>query len=220
MNLLIDGVSVLAKPGESIRDLLLQQGLDGETMSDKVLAAKIAGEVFNLNYIPVRHTDVKNDNISLRRAMEASHGCVQLIRYRDSAGKAVYTRTSQFVIFLALHRLYPNVRVKMNCTLGNALYVEVQSQEFCIDDLRSEIQTIIDNDIPLVRKRLKLKDAISYYVNNKQLDKAELLKLRVQDYFDVYEHDGFMDYYYGELAPSTGYLLVFCSYILMIILLT
>ena len=52
--------------------------MGGAKLSEKPLAAKIAGEVFNLNYIPVRKTDTVSDRPSIRAAMAASGGAVML----------------------------------------------------------------------------------------------------------------------------------------------
>lgn len=37
-----------------------------------------------------------------------------LLRYADPRGRRVYTRTVQFVLFLAIRQLYPNAVAKMN----------------------------------------------------------------------------------------------------------
>ena len=102
MYLTIDGHRMEAKPDYSLLDLLRELDLAGHTLSQRPLAAKIAGEVFTLNYIPRRQKDGTPERPSMRRAMEASGGEVRLLRYRDSAGKECYIRTAQFVIFLAL----------------------------------------------------------------------------------------------------------------------
>ena len=130
MQLRIDGQNITAKAGQSLLDLVRQLNLDSPLLSCRPLAAKIAGEVFNLNYIPVREKDVQTERPSIRRAMAASQGHVTLLHYTDPAGKDVYARTAQFLLFLALHNLYPNVRVKMGCTVGKALYMEVLSLFF------------------------------------------------------------------------------------------
>ena len=114
MNLMIDGQCVIPQPGESLLDILRRMDLDSDTLSKRPLAAKIAGEVFNLNYIPVREQDVTDERISIRRAMAASNGVIHLLRYDDPAGKDVYTRTAQYILFLALHQLYPQAHAKMN----------------------------------------------------------------------------------------------------------
>ncbi|HWQ57626.1 MAG TPA: nucleoside kinase, partial [Clostridia bacterium] len=59
------------------------------------------------------------------------------------------------------------------------------------------------------RKRLDIKDAVAFYEKDGQIDKANLLRWRNFNYFDVYTAEGYMDYFYGEMAPSTDYCDVF-----------
>ena len=129
MNLHIEGKAMTPKPGQSLLDLVRALGLEGETMKDRPLAAKIAGEVFTLNYIPLREQDTETERPSMRRAMTASNGEIRLLRYTDEAGRECYLRTAWFVIFLALRQLWPEATAKMNCTLGASIYVEVNGAE-------------------------------------------------------------------------------------------
>lgn len=209
MLLNIDGVQVIATPDKTLRDILVELNMDNPVLPKRPLAAKIAGEVFNLNYVPVRSKDTRPDRPSIRRAMAASGGNVHLLRYADPTGKDVYTRTAQFVLFLAIHRLWPNAKATMTCSLGPALYIRVEGAEnFNSDKLKEQVSQIVAADIPLVRNRITTKEAISQFESLGETDKASLLQWREAEHFDVYSHDGFMDYYYGELAPSTGYLSV------------
>ena len=57
MKLYIDGHEVVANPGETLLDLIHKLSFDCSLLSQRPLAAKIAGEVFNLNYVPVRQKD-------------------------------------------------------------------------------------------------------------------------------------------------------------------
>ena len=209
MHLNIDGIAVTPRPGESLLDLVKKLDLDDAKLSKRPIAAKIAGEVFNLNYIPVREKDVAEDRTSIRRAMAASNGAIQLLRYDDPAGKDVYARTVQFVLFLAIHRLYPNAQAKMNCTVGPALFVEVTGEPgFSAEAVKKEIRKLAQEDAPLIRRRTTLDNAIRNYREKGNLDKARLLSWRREPYFDQYVYGDFSDYYYGELAPSMGYLTV------------
>ena len=208
MELWIDGISVTASPGQTLLELIKSLGLDCRKLSGRPLAAKIAGEVFNLNYVPVRTKDVQQDRASIRRAMAASNGEVTLIRYSDPQGRDVYARTAQFILFLALRRLWPKARAKMNCTVGKALYIEVRTDDFSADRLRKEVQMLISKNIPLIRRRVTVESAKEHFSADGQNDKARLLSWRSEAYFDEYAYDDFADYYYGELAPSTGYLQV------------
>ena len=208
MELRIDGNKITPKTGQSLLELIRELGLDGKTLSGRPLAAKIAGEVFTLNYIPHREKDL-TEPAATRRAMAASGGEVRLLRYADEAGREVYTRTAQFVIFLAVRQLWPESVAKISCTLGRSVYIQVQNApDFSVSKLKERVGELVSQDIPLVRRRVSLDSAMERYVREGQLDKAALLKYRTVDYFDEYAHGDFADYYYGEMAPSTGYITV------------
>ena len=207
MKLQIDGSVFTAKPGQSLRQIISQMGLDSKDLSNRPIAAKLSGEVFNLNYIPVREKDIY-ERSSIRRAMAASGGVVELLRYTDPVGREVYERTARFVLFLALHRLWPEKRAKMGCTLGSALYVSVPGEDFSWEKLRHEVANIIACDIPLNRTMVSTENAVKTFSQMGKTDKAQLLSLRNEETFGCYGHEDFFDYYYGEMAPSTGYVQV------------
>lgn len=209
MYLKIDGNTVLAQPGQTLLELIVQHGLQGSGMQDMPLAAKISGEVFTLNYIPVRSKDVSAQQTVVRRAMAESGGEISLLRYRDPLGKECYLRTAQFVMFLALEQLWPHARAKINCTLGDSVYVQVvHAEDFSVPRLKERILQLIREDIPLIRRRVPLQAAIERYTVEGKLDKANLLRWRKWEYFDEYTHGDFADYYYGEMLPSTAYVKV------------
>ena len=209
MFLNIDGHRIEARPEESLLDLVKALELQGCTLSQRPLAAKLAGEVFTLNYIPVRSKDGEGDAPSIRRAMAASRGVVRLLRYGDAQGKASYLRTAKFAVFLALRQLWPQAVGKISCTLGDSLYVAVtEAPDFSASRLKQRLQELVELDIPLVRRRVPLEDARKQYSADGQEDKARLLSWRQEPYFDEYAYGDFADYYYGEMMPSTSYLTV------------
>ena len=209
MKLIIDGIETTVNPGESLLDITKRLGLITGKLSGDPLAAKIAGEIFTLNYIPLRLKDVSTDRESIRQAVAASDGNVKLIRYSDPTGYDAYVRTAQFIIFYAIKKTWPNASATMNCTVGSGLYIKVtDAEDFSSEKIRAAIDSIVKNDIPLIRKRITTKEAIDYYTNTAQHSKAQLLSYRDQPYYDVYEYDGYREYFYGEMAPSTGFLKV------------
>ncbi len=209
MKLYIDKHEITARPGESLLDLCKRLNLLSGKLSCDPIAAKIAGRVFTLNYVPVREKDLTPDRLSIRTAMAASGGVVNLIRFSDPVGRDIYKRTAQFIIFLAVERLYPGSVATMNCTVGAGLYIKVKGAcDFSADKLKTEVMEIVKRDLPLLRRRIQTKDLIEYYRSRGWEDKADLLSYRKKERIDVYEHDGFLDYFYGEMAPSTAYLRV------------
>lgn len=209
MQLNIDGRTIEAQKGQSLLELLRQLGLDSGKLSQRPLAARIAGEVFTLNYIPLRDKDGEGDRPSMRRAMAASKGKVRLLRFRDSAGRDVYIRTAQFVVFLALRQLWPEAVCTMDCTLGSSVFISVNAAEnFSVARLKAQVEKITAQDIPLLRRMVPREQAIAQFAAEGQPDKARLLSWRSKPYCSEYSYDGYLDNFYGEMAPSTGYLSV------------
>lgn len=208
MKLWIDDKVIEAEPRQTLLDLIKELGMDSPELSSRPLAAKIAGEIFTLNYVPVRQSADAEPMQSQRRAMAASGGKVKLLRYSDPTGHEAYTRTVQFVLFLAMRQLYPGVTAKMNFTVGQGVYIEVPCEEFSAEQLKTRVSELVAQDIPLMRKRISTQDAIEYFTKDGQQDKARLLSWRTVPHFDVYTYGDFADYYYGEMMPSTGYLTV------------
>ena len=207
MKLMLDQSPYEFKPGESLCDAVRTLGLCTGKLSTDPLVALIAGRVFTLNYIPVREKDVTPERSTIRKAMAASDGTVRLLRYTDSAGQDAYRRTAQFILFLALYRLWPTARAQMSCTAGSAVLFKVTgATDFSVEALRAEVEEIVAADLPLVRRRISTAEAIAYYLENGMPDKARLLSYRRKTTFDIYESGNFADYFYGEMAPSTAYL--------------
>ena len=207
MKLYIENHIVEPKPNQSLFDIVKELGYIKGKLSTDPLVAKMAGRVFTLNYIPLRAKDVAPDRETIRTAIEASGGHIRLFGYDDPLGREAYVRTAQFIIFLAFEQLYKGAEAKMSCTLGNSIYFNVCGTEnFSADDLANEVQKIVDEDLPLLRRRIPIDDAIAHYKAKGKDDKTRLLKYRGKTYFTVYEHDGFADYFYGEMAPSTSFL--------------
>ena len=194
MKLIIDGQLVEAKQDQSLLDILREMNLVTGKLSTEPLAAKLAGEVFTLNYIPFRKKETLPERPSVRRAMSASQGVVHLLRYSDATGKEAYGRTAQFVLFLALRQLWPQARAKMNCTIGSGLFVKVTDvEDFSAAKLKEQVQKIVEMDIPLIRSRWTTQEAIASYTAQGQEDKARLLSWRTLEYFDIYAYGDFAD---------------------------
>jgi uridine kinase len=214
MQLKIDGHPVDAQCGESLLDLVKKLGLDSTDLRTRPLAANIAGETFTLNYVPVREQEAKSaQRPTLRRALRASNGEVTLLRYDSARGNRVYERTMLFVFLLAMRKRYPKTRVRINYAVGAGLYTNV-GDNMClspgeVEGIKQEMRAIVNADLTLERKRVDIDDAIDFFSADGQEDKVRLLQWRQFSYFDVYRQEDYVDYFYGEMAPSTGYASVF-----------
>lgn len=209
MQLWIDDKPVVAHPGENLLSLIKMLDLDADSLSKRPLAAKIAGEVFNLNYVPMREGTDNSERSSIRRAMLASQGKIHLLRYTDPVGRDVYERTAQYLVFLALYQLWPDMQATMNCTVGQGVFIEIHNYpSFCVEALKDKLSQLVKEDFPLVRVRGTTVDAIAHYCRQNRMDKARLLQWRKEAYYDYYPHGDYWEYLNGELMPSSGYLKV------------
>ena len=207
MKLYIDGREVTPRPDQTLYEMVCELGLATGKLATDPIAAKIGGRVFTLNYVPLRQKDLTPERGSIRKAVAASGGVVRLLRYTDPAGRDAYVRTAQFAIFLAIRRLWPEARAKMNCTVGAGVYIKVTgTEDFSVYKLQKELIKIADEDIAPRRRRITTVDAIAHYTSTGQDDKARLFSYRKKPTIDVYECGEFADYFYGEMAPSTKYL--------------
>lgn len=210
MQLYLDNIPVEVECGETLLTLVRRAGLDAKSLARKPLAAQIGGAIYTLNNNPIQNTDM---GARLRRAVRDAEGRIKLLRYGDDLGKRVYERTLQYVLLMALRQLWPGARVQVHYSLGPGVYMTVDKEPgLCEADLASleaRCQSIIDADLPLIRERLDIKEAIAFFEKEGQLDKVRLLKWRKFSYFDCYRQGDYLDYFYGEMAPSTGYVNVF-----------
>lgn len=213
MQLTISGRPIEARQGESLLTLVRRLGMDDPHLSRRPLAADLAGEIFTLNYVPVRDAEMAATNDRMRKAVKKSGGTVDLIYYDEDRGKRVYERTLLFVFFLAVRRLFPGARVKVQYAIGAGLYLSIDKDTPCTAAdaarLRDACRDIVREDVVLDRRRLPIGEAIDFFSYDGQPDKVRLLKWRRFTYFDVYRYGDYMDYFYGEMMPSTGYVDVF-----------
>ena len=198
MNMILEKRPVSMEQGETILDMARDLGLMGTGLNDRPLAARIGGEIFNLSYTPMFETEI------------------ELIRYTDEEGVRVYERTLQFVLIMCMRKLFPGSRVFVRYSLGKGVYMTVDKEpEFSEEDMRllkEEMARVTAADLRLMRKRISIQEALAFYERDGQLDKAKLLKWRRFNYFDVYrcpDYSDYIDYYYGETAPSTGFVSLF-----------
>jgi len=214
MQLKVEGKPVDVRCGESLLDIVRRLGLDSDDLRTRPLAANVSGETFTLNYVPLREKDVKpSQRVTLRRAMRAANGEISLLRYDSARGNRVYERTMLFVFLFAMRKLYPKTRVRINYAVGAGLFATIgdgmRLAQQDVDRIKRAMQEIVADDRKLERKRIDIDDAIDFFQGDGQEDKVRLLKWRQFSFFDVYSLDDYVDYFYGEMAPSTGYVNVF-----------
>ena len=129
-------------------------------------------------------------------------------------GYSVYMRSLIFVLYRAANRLFPRKGLKVEYLISNGIFCRLGNSKSGIstedvEALRSEMQHIIDSDLPIIRKDIPTEKAIQLFMKKGLKDKADLMETRGKLYTSLYYLDGLFDYFYGTLAPYTGCLKTF-----------
>ncbi len=139
---------------------------------------------------------------------------VEFIDITSFAGIRVYQRTAWFILQRAVEELYGGQRLRIRHSLGQSgFYCEVEGHdEFSAEDaaeLKCRMEAIVRADYPIHRRKLLTEEVRRRYAEKGFDDKVALLDTRPRLYSDLYTLDGSVGYFYGSLAPSTGYITLF-----------
>lgn len=135
------------------------------------------------------------------------------VRFIDIAsfeGIRVYQRTAWFLLQKAVHDLYPDRKLYIRHSLGmSGFYCEVAGfPEVTLDmaaRLEKRMRELVADDLPIVRQKLPTSQVRDVYAAQHAEDKIALLDTRPRLYSCLYTLDDTAGYFYGALAPSTGY---------------
>ncbi len=138
---------------------------------------------------------------------------VRFIDITDFEGTRVYQRTLFFIMHKAVHDLYPDSSFSIKHSVSKGFYCEIEGRDDLsedeIDNIKRRMDDIISRDIPIVRERVLSADAEKTYAKLGFGDKIALLRTRPRLYSDIYRMADMAGYFYGALAPSTGYIHLF-----------
>ena len=136
---------------------------------------------------------------------------VRFIDITSFEGIRVYQRTSWFLLQKAVQDLYPQRKLHIRHSLGESgFYCEVDGVERFSDEmiegLTRRINELVKEDLPITRQRLLTSEVRERYAERGFDDKIELLDTRPRLYSNLYLLSDTVGYFYGSLAPSTGYI--------------
>ncbi len=153
------------------------------------------------------------------RIRELSHrvytpSTIRYVNHTSFAGVRVYHRTALLILQKIIEELYPSNKFHVRHSMGqNSFYCEVEGIEsFSPEDIsriKLKMQSIIDADMPITRQRILTSELRKIYQARGYDDKIQLLDTRPHLYSELYTLGDTIGYYYGSLAPSTGFIHLF-----------
>jgi uridine kinase len=155
------------------------------------------------------------DNDLRELNFEVTSDCsAQPIYLSDSDGGRIYRRSLVFVLVAAAAQCFPNVKIAVENSLTvGGFYCRVANRNpLTLDELaqlKTVMSEIINANEPILRREVKLSQAIEEFTRRDADDKLRLLEYRDKDYLTLYRLRGVYDYFYGYMLPSTRSLKLF-----------
>ena len=132
----------------------------------------------------------------------------------DSSAMRTYVRSLCFVLSKAVDDTLHNAKVFIEHAVSRGYYFYIESEEAVGEKelmaIKKRMQEIIDANIPFVQVEEEIDQVVKLFRENGMDDKALLLETSDELLYARYSKlDNYIDYYYGCLLPSTGYLNLF-----------
>ncbi len=137
---------------------------------------------------------------------------VEFLTLADDTGHKTYNRTATIILMKAINDvvgLDKIEKIKMEFAIGNGYYCAKKGDFVFTDEIVAEIkakmQEYIEKDYCIIKKSMPIDEANALFAQQKMTDKVSLFRYRGSSSVNVYNLDGYYDYYYGYMLPSTGY---------------
>ena len=182
---------------------------------------------------PVVSAKVNNTSQGLKFRLFQNRD-VEFLDAREGSGHRVYVRSLSFVLYKATQDVFPGSKLFIEHSLCRGYYCNfkktgvrrqesgdrrqetgVRRQESGekvtdgdVERIKARMQEIIALDMPFRRTESTTEEAIRVFSERGFSDKVKLLETSGQIYSDYYTLGDTVDYYYGPLVPSAGYLKV------------
>lgn len=181
-----------------VKELALKEQKNFE---DDIVLAKVDGKLCELN------------------KMVDKNAKIEFVTTADSDGSLTYKRSATLILLKAVYDVVPKEKIekfKVEFSLSKGYYCTLKGKEKMTNELIAKIENrmheIVSMDIPIEKMSMSTDDAIKAFAKYGMHDKEKLFKYRRHSSVNVYSIDGFKDYFYGYMVPSTGYVKCFKLY--------
>ena len=185
-------LQICCKIGSSLLDIYNDFNLE---MPYGVVSAKVNNRTEGLNFRVYNNKDV------------------EFMDVRESSGMRTYVRSLCFVLCKAVEEIFPDGRILLEHPISKGYFCNLKiGRPITLEDvsrIKQRMMEIIVEDIPYHRIECHTTEAVRLFSERNMMDKVKLLETSGSLYTYYYTLGDTIDYYYGSLLPSTGYLKVF-----------
>lgn len=172
---------------------LLKERYNGNLKN--ISACKLNGKLYNL------HDEVSEE------------GNVEEIEFNTEIGIKIYINTLQFIFIKCALELFKDAKITIQHSFSKSIYGEIHKENELTNEeikiIKDKMIDLIKRDVPINTYNMSKKEAISIFEQYKMQDKINLLKYSDIDQIQLYELEGRYDYFYGNMAASTGVIKAF-----------
>jgi threonyl-tRNA synthetase len=168
----------------------------GAGLAKAALAGKIADQLVDLDFV------IKEDV------------ALSIITDRDPAALEIIRHSTAHLMAHAVKQLFPKIQVTIGPVIENGFYYDFSHvNNFTPEDLvaiEKRMQELVKQDLPITRKVVTRKEAISLFNKLGEKYKIEIInEIPADQAIALYEQGDFVDLCRGPHAPNTGKLKAF-----------
>lgn len=138
---------------------------------------------------------------------------VEYVDISSSSAMRTYVRSLCFILSKAVHDTLPKAKVYIEHAVAKGYYFQISS-DIAVGDkelamVKNRMHELVKADLPFVQVEGETTDVVKLFRERGMEDKAKLLDTSDFLYAKYSKLDDYIDYYYGCLTPSTGYISLF-----------
>lgn len=141
---------------------------------------------------------------------------LNFVTLAEDIGHKTYQRSLTLLLLKAVYHVGGHDRIEkvvVHYSMGSGYYItirgEVRPDREFLDRVKSFMMELVEKKIPIMKKNVGTQEAREKFRSYGMLDKEKLFRYRRVSRVNLYELDGFEDYFYGFMTSDTGYLKYF-----------
>ena len=160
---------------------------------------------------------VENGKIrELAKTVKKDDAEITFLTTRAKIGYSTYVRSATFLLVKAVSDVIGDIKkgkIKVEFSLAQGYYCSVKGDfivtEELIEKIKFRMRELVEQNLPIEKQAYYIDKARELFASQGMEDKEELFWYRRSSYVNVYSLDGYFDYNYGYMVPSTGYIKLF-----------
>lgn len=134
------------------------------------------------------------------------NACVSFLDVTNPYGYRMYQAALKFIFEVALKETYPNVEVHFLHSVPKGIMTEIEGKDIEKEDInkiKEAMARIIHNDEKIMKYNVEKKEAIRYFENHGQMEKAKNIHNTNNDIVSFYKLKNIYNYYYTDMPYNT-----------------